>query len=1238
MMSDSVDDLILTPRARFLKEQAARYEEAWELTLRGGKPPSIEAFLGSVDEPERTRITRELQRIERTYRVRLSFGKAETLGSAVGTPERDARPIETILMIPEPLANPANSTPENDRSPEQAQNEPLPETGPAAPAPADSSHPTLWLPGTFPEPSIEENVLDSSNPDASIHLPLLDSWGNDIEAPPIAGTLRSIIGPRPYLKGYEIIGELGRGGMGIVYKANQQGLNRLVAIKMVLGGEHAREEDLVRFKIEAEAVASIQHPNIVQIYEVGEKDGTPYFSLEFIDGGTLHQKIDGKPLPHDHAATIAHQLALAMEHFHQRGVIHRDLKPANVLMTLQGSPKITDFGLAKRLEGNSSQTRTGSLMGTPSYMAPEQASGDTRAISPLSDLYSLGAVLYEMLTGRPPFQGATMLDTIDQVRSQEPVPPRRLQPKIPRDLETICLKCLQKEPLKRYSGATALAEDLGHFLEGEPIKARPIGRFELGWRWYKRNPRIALLSSAVFLFSLILVVMAIVAAGRMAREAQTIKDARQLADDRFERGKKAIESGDVRQAIEIVGLPDPFVERTPALSEVRDNLRKLRAQVKTFAEFRRLLDLARYEGFLVSEKKLARAKDYFRELFALYDEIESHKGRGEFGLPPLSPWQLKLFREDVFDTFLVAALVEYDQKSQGKNPESAREAARLAVIWLDRAEKLIPPTRALYSRRIFFKQVIGDQAGAEADKKRAESIEPNSPVDLYWRGYSDRLRAEGSKIDNPRMVEEFTRQARDNFARNLKARPEHFWGHFEWATCHYDLKQWYDAIVGFTECIELNPDLPWPYHNRAEALANIQDFNEAILDETEAIKRDPEYLDAYLGRFTAYRALGKIPEAIADLDELIRLASSKGELIFQRGSLHFATKNYEKALADFDASVKEFPRAPLAYRNRAWTRFFLRDFEGAISDWSIVASLSPKDYQARHYIGVLNLGYRRYDEAIRSLDEALAIQPGYPLSSLARARIYHWRGDDTAALKNINDVVDRLDSAKWEVADKAAYLNDRVDLYRNLGRLDESEADAHRSIEINPKQVDAYLSLALLEKKRGKLLAEVQAWYDAMLKANPVSPDVHRLRAEFFRDLGRWDEALVEAHKARALDKERGPALARLICEGVVAARGDFDKATSEAEAILVKVERPDGPILYAAACLWSLASKSAAKSGDETRARVLADRAAAFLKSALGEGFHDFNYQEEERMILDPALEPIANRPDVQKLLSFLP
>ncbi|MBL8796131.1 MAG: protein kinase [Planctomycetia bacterium] len=306
---------------------------------------------------------------------------------------------------------------------------------------------------------------------------------------------------RQSVPGYEILAELGRGGMGVVYKARHVGLRRLVALKMILAGVHLGPGDLRRFQSEASAVAGLQHLHIVQIYEIGAHDGRPYFSLEYIEGGSLAQKLRDGLLPPREAAEIIEKLARAMHYAHQRGIVHRDLKPANILLTSDGQPKVTDFGLAKRVRPGVQQTQTGTVMGTPSYMAPEQAMGRVKEIGPASDVYSLGAILYEVLCGQPPFRSETPLDTMLQVASEEPPPLSQLQPRLPRDLQIICMKCLQKEPQKRYPSAQHLADDLQRFLRGEPIQARPIGSVERAYKWARRRPAgaaLVVLAAAAF--------------------------------------------------------------------------------------------------------------------------------------------------------------------------------------------------------------------------------------------------------------------------------------------------------------------------------------------------------------------------------------------------------------------------------------------------------------------------------------------------------------------------------------------------------------------------------------------------------------------------------------------------------------------------------------------------------------------------------------------------------------------
>lgn len=301
---------------------------------------------------------------------------------------------------------------------------------------------------------------------------------------------------------YELLAEVARGGMGVVYKARQVKLNRLVALKMIRSGELADDEQVKRFYSEAEAAAKLDHPGIVPVYEVGEANGQHFFSMALVVGTSLNDRVknDG-PLAPKEAARLLKAVAEAVEYAHGKGIIHRDIKPQNILLDEAGQPRLTDFGLAKQARGQDELTAMGQVMGTPSYMPPEQASGKLDEIGPASDVYSLGATLYVLLTGRPPFQTASTVETIKQVLETEPVALRRLNPAIPRDLETICLKCLRKEPAKRYATAAELANDLGNWLENKPIVARPVGPVERTWLWCKRRPTLVGMSLLLIVLS-----------------------------------------------------------------------------------------------------------------------------------------------------------------------------------------------------------------------------------------------------------------------------------------------------------------------------------------------------------------------------------------------------------------------------------------------------------------------------------------------------------------------------------------------------------------------------------------------------------------------------------------------------------------------------------------------------------------------------------------------------------------
>lgn len=472
------------------------------------------------------------------------------------------------------------------------------------------------------------------------------------------------------LPGYEILGVLGRGGMGVVYKARHLTLDRLVALKMILAGAHASPDQLARFRTEAQAEARLHHPHIVQVYEIGERDGLPYFSLEYVEGGSLARLLAHQPQPARDAAQFMETVARAMAYAHQQGVIHRDLKPANILLSggpemppeagpgngtgLPASsrladriPKIADFGLAKRFREDPSQTTTGTLLGTPTYMSPEQASARNRDVGPASDQYTLGAILYEMLIGRPPVQGVTMVETLALVGTQEPVPPRQLQPSIPADLETICLKCLQKDPTQRYADCTALADDLRRYLNGEPIQARPVGSVERLWRWCKRNPRTAVLSGSVFLLLLAISVASASFALLLDRKQQETEAARrnavaneELAEQRAREASAARDLARKRFDLAVHSLEivvhqvQSQLEDIPATHQVRRDI--LEAALKVLQEA-----TVNSDGTGLSERGMVQAHLKLGEV--LWELDKRQEGVDQFRLA----WQLaeRLSRE-----------------------------------------------------------------------------------------------------------------------------------------------------------------------------------------------------------------------------------------------------------------------------------------------------------------------------------------------------------------------------------------------------------------------------------------------------------------------------------------------------------------------------------------------------------------------------------------------------------------
>jgi tetratricopeptide (TPR) repeat protein len=766
----------------------------------------------------------------------------------------------------------------------------------------------------------------------------------------------------PTVPGYEVLAELGRGGMGVVYQARHCSLKRLVALKMILAGLHADATARVRFRTEAEAVARLQHPNIVQVYEVGEYDGRPFLALEYLDGGSLLHEVAGTAQPERSAAQLVETLARAVQHTHQRGILHRDLKPTNVLLTADGTPKIADFGLAKVLDADSGPTRSEALLGTPSYMAPEQAAGDAEKVGAPCDVYSLGAILYELLTGRAPFQGATPLGTLEQVRTQEPVPPRRLRRSVSLDLETICLKCLEKEPAKRYPSAEALADDLRRFLEGQPIRARPAPVWRRLWKTARRRPApVARALGAAALVCLLLTAWFYFHA------------ADQLARHRAEQKYRQ------------------FVQR------------------RNEALFYGLLAPAEGGLFLGAAvpANLQRAESAAREALALAGvSAESETAALAPGFP--APRKAET-AADCYALLLVLAGVRGQQLPPG---EGGQERYQEALRILDRARQLGFQTWAYHLRRAHILERLGKQEEAKGDRDRAAALAPEGVLDHFLAGEEHYRRGDWA-------------QATNSFNRALGLQPGHFWAQFFLAVCHLKRQRWEVAKAGLNACLTQQPDFVWAYlfrgfaneklHALAEAEADfhkalqlnpnadaryvlfltrgILHFNQnelgrAAADFRSAMALKPEQYNAYLNLAQVYLARGQYAEAAQQVKTALRLRPPTQVVTgyhVQRGRQLLRDKRYQEALQACAAALELSPEQPLPHETRGRALLALGRYEQAersFGQYLRNGGEATSDLFRGRGLARMKLG--KYPEAVEDYTRALERAPD--------ADIYQHRG------------------------------------------------------------------------------------------------------------------------------------------------------------------------------------------------------------------------------------------------------
>ncbi len=971
--------------------------------------------------------------------------------------------------------------------------------------------------------------------------------------------------------GYDILEELGRGGMGVVYKAMHRRLGRLVALKMVLAGVHVGQVGLARFRAEAEAVAQLLHSNIVQIYETGEHEGRPYFSLEFVDGGSLDQRLRESPTSPRSAAKLVETLARTMDVAHQRGIVHRDLKPANILLAKIGSqssmvrhrevdsatlpgdhwsrstiPKIADFGLAKRVDEDSSQTQSGTILGTPSYMAPEQASGRNREIGPAADIYSLGAILYELLVGRPPFKASNPIDTVRQVIEQEPVPPRQLEPRVPHDLETICLKCLEKDPAHRFATAAELADDLRRFVDDEPIHARPTPAWERAWKWGKRRKAIvALLGlSAMTVIGMVLFIAwhnvslrgkldVALAKERRARqreqnavEEQRLSLVQQEGQKLFDAGRVSVAASDwsgarlhLEKALTTIGSEARVEDlRGPAQALLKRVERELRVEADRrdsqarFERFVKIRDEAQFLGTLYTGMDLAAnleaARAAVQQALGVYDLRAAGEARPKLDAYLSDPQKTEI-QGDCYQLLLILAETEAQTASDRKPPEK-EQYLRKALSLLEQARGLKAPSRAFHLRRGRYLNMLGDRTEAAQADLAAQGAALDDVLDHFLMA------------DELYRREEFA-EAIKEFDHVLESKPRHFWARYVNAICLLRQGRPAEARTLLSACLAERSDFVWLYLLRGFAQQELQAwssadsdfqkasqmplddnasyvlavnrgvlrirqerFEDAITDLKLAIERKPKAYQAYVNLAQAYRRLGKLDPALEALDRAARLEPGLAHLYRLRARLHLERNEPVKALGDFDQAI--------ARENTS----------------------SP--YQADDHVErgrLLNSG-GKYAQALGAFDRALALRKDHSLAQRLRAETLFRMG-------RFEEVIAAFDRYLETGKPLESVYRGRGLARAELGQYPGAIEDFTKALELHPTSaVQAFRGWTHLVVDAPKLALRD---FELAIELDPKSGDAYSGRGFVRASLGRHREAIEDAVEAL----RQGPPSPRLL-------------------------------------------------------------------------------------------------------------
>jgi tetratricopeptide (TPR) repeat protein len=1048
---------------------------------------------------------------------------------------------------------------------------------------------------------------------------------------------------------YKLLEAIGEGGMGEVWVAEQtQPVRRKVAVKLIKAGMDSKSV-LARFEAERQALALMDHPNIAKVLDGGLiETGRPFFVMEYVKGVPITEYCDAARQSIPERLQLFVPVCQAIQHAHQKGIIHRDIKPSNILVAPYDDkpvPKVIDFGLAKAMHQSLTErtlhTAHETVLGTPLYMSPEQAQLNNLDVDTRTDIYSLGVLLYELLTGTTPLEKGRFKEVAwDEVRRiiREEEPPRpstrlsstatlpsvavcrqtepaRLTRQVRGELDWIVMKALDKDRNRRYETANSFARDVERYLADEPVEAcPPSARYRIGK--FARRHRTALTAAAGLLLLLAAVVggLSWLARDRALRRSTTEQGVTRALDEAL-----ALQSRSKwLEALAAARQAEGLLEGGEVNPELTQHVRVLIAD---------LTMLLRLEEIRRNPSKNTKADEQVtgQELQPRIREFEMEAEARE-----LSAGFARAFQDYGID---IEALEPAEAAARIQAQAIRVELARALDEWAwmrHRFDKGQDPSwiRLLEIASRADPDPLRNRlrdALRRSDRPALEELAASvrvqelSPGTAYVLGNA--LKEVGAVETAMKLLREAQRlhpgdmRLNDTLASfSLTAIPRP----------RYD-----DALRYASAALAAEPRNARLHRVVGEALLGKRALDEALAEYSRGIELTPNSADAWLGRADAHLRLDRPDDALADLDQALRLRPNDLNALCKRADLHLVRRDYQKAHEDCSRVLAVMPKAAQILRARAIIRWqHLRDFDGALADLNGLAKLQLKSAEPPFIIGAIHFGRRDYPPALTALKAAVAIRPDYAEAKWALAQIYLWQGKHEDALAELDPLVAQLPKGPPET------LNVRGDVYRAMGELDEAAADYRRLIQLKPNNLESYVSLAGVYEKQNQP-ERAKKCCDELVAANAVSAHSYLRRAVFLRNQG--DFAAAREDCDTAMRKEPDSALPALVRASIEAAGGRYSEAVAQAEKALAKAPKYDGHALYAAACTWSLASGAAARSGPDGAklAQTYADRAAALLAETLDKGFHDLLYPEHNRMADDPALAPIRMRPQVRNLLA---